>query len=289
MSVLSSILNHYYFKKKDVKMKRILVPTDFSPAAKNAYLYAKELSKKWGGKLEVVYCWTPILGTATPAATAAPADMTTLWQKELDNFSDAVGHPKSEAKLLPGFATEQIVDLSNEYDLVVMGTMGEHGALDQLFGSISSHVSREANCPVLLIPSDSKYGDGIHKMQYGVNYDGTEETKVRQIINFARHFDAEIHFVHVKTSDEDREGMLIEDTLFADLFEQGTKGVRVQLITIENDDAMEGLHQYAADNEMDLSVIATHERTWWEKLISSSTTKEMVFNVDRPLLVLHLD
>lgn len=49
-----------------------------------------------------------------------------------------------------------IAMLSSRFDLIVMGTNGIDDIFDYLFGTNSFHVSKLANCPVLLIPENQK-------------------------------------------------------------------------------------------------------------------------------------
>ena len=56
-------------------------------------------------------------------------------------------------RLEEGIPVKTILELSNEYDLIVMGTLGRTGMSKFLMGSVAERVVRASRCPVLVVRS----------------------------------------------------------------------------------------------------------------------------------------
>ena len=68
-----------------------------------------------------------------------------------------------------------------------------------------------------------------------------------------------------------------------------TTSLGVKVVSISCEDIVEGITQYAEDNEADLIVMGTVHRNTLAKLFHRSATRRMVFRTKAPLLVLHFD
>ena len=276
-------------------MKYFLVPTDFSDASMEAFHYAKQLATVWGAQIRLVYIWHPSYNAAIAHGNVGtiipPANPEKRWRDSLNHFADRVGHPRDQTELIPGFAADKLVELSEgeQCDLIIMGTSGDHDFLDRVFGSISSQVSQEAHCPVLLVPEGYALKDGFRNILYGTTFYASNEDALDEVLDFAQHFKANIHFVHVQTDEEDTAADNLEDMLYQQLYDMHHAHVDVQTNTVRNDDVMAGLYDYATANQIDLLVLVARERTWWEDLITFDNTERMLFNPKFPMLVLHLN
>jgi len=139
--------------------KKILFPTDFSPASSAALAYAASLARDTGSQLlilhvedlQVAYAggemYVPTV--ATPNAelqqmlrSIAPADKSVIYEHRL-----AIGSP-----------AEEIVQIAKDegVELIVMGTHGRSGLSRLLMGSVAEAVVRKAPCPVLTLKQPAK-------------------------------------------------------------------------------------------------------------------------------------
>lgn len=73
----------------------------------------------------------------------------------LDRTAAALGTPDAERRVLTGKPGEAICALAQEVgaDVIVMATRGLGGFRRAVLGSVSGYVSRNAPCPVLVVPS----------------------------------------------------------------------------------------------------------------------------------------
>ena len=143
------------------RMRRIVHPTDFSPASAPAFKKALELAKENRASLSIVHVLPtlPMLPDAYIAATAYE-EMLGAHRRQADQQMQKVvkraqtaGVKASGTVVDVGVAAEQIVRFAKRQgaDVIVMGTHG-HGFLARvLLGSVAERVVSRASCPVLTV------------------------------------------------------------------------------------------------------------------------------------------
>jgi len=142
----------------DVRIKTVLVPTDFSSGASTALGWARTLANAFGAEIVLLHAvdlslvWMPISG---PAAIPAPLSgelvdrVTQHAQAALD--AEAPNATEITRRLLRrGDAREVILDVAEEVhaDVIVMGTHGRRGFSHLFIGSVAEHIVRHARVPV---------------------------------------------------------------------------------------------------------------------------------------------
>lgn len=143
------------------RIRRILHPTDFSPASSAAYKRAVEMAKDNRAELLLVHVLTPAIpvmadGYVSPQVYEDMANATRAHgQKYLTSL---VGKAKKagvrvKGLLLEGVPHERIAQAarSRKADMVVIGTHGRTGFAKLFLGSVASRVLAVAPCPVLTV------------------------------------------------------------------------------------------------------------------------------------------
>jgi nucleotide-binding universal stress UspA family protein len=268
-------------------LKRILVPTDFSDNARHACMYAQSLAKSIpGATIKLIHVFMPNVETEYPAMSTPIVDHLKVREAMLHEFADAMG--EKDRELLVGFAADELVRLSEQVDMIVMGTTGEGGMLSQWFGSVSSAVAQRAACPVMLIPPDTIF-DVFDQILYASNYESISRKMMDKLLNFNSLFNATIHFVHVRDTADDQAFQKTKEEVFRHLFQGGEPSFAFNMAEIAAESVQEGLNEYAATRKIDLVVMAHRQRGFWESFFHRSQTKGMILNVkDLPLLIFHL-
>lgn len=290
------ILN--YLNQEKMEMKNIVVPTDFSLPARNAYLYARDLAEFVGGKVKVVHACYPDRNSISGLAVPTVEELIEHKKSKLDAFvqddqpdsmEGVVAKEMVEKEVIVGFPKEEIVKLSSqkELDVIVMGTTGSGDLLDKLFGSVSSEVSQKAHCPVWLVPPKASF-DGIKNILYAGNYESADGRILREVSELAARFEADIHLVHVSKKKNFEENQ-VQELITERLFNKIAPDLKFKMGTVVSEKVWEGLGFYTEQNKIDLIVVVTKHRNFWESLMKKSITKEMVFHTRVPLLILHLD
>ncbi len=135
-------------------IRRILVPTDYSPTSEGALHQAIALAGSLGASIEVLHAWNPEPYLNAPLATDAIAKVTAEAHQEMKDYVNNLHQPEGVeivGRVHRGLAWESIVTLSHEVDLIVMGTHGRTGMSRILLGSVANRVVQHAACPVMTV------------------------------------------------------------------------------------------------------------------------------------------
>lgn len=136
--------------------RNILVPTDGSEYTKSAIYQAVDLAKNMGAKITALYVLDQTIFVNMPMDSAVTNTYTSL-KKEGQAAVDFVKELCSkegvecEIRIGEGSPVKFISDVSGEYDLIVMGTLGRTGISKLMMGSVAERVVRYSNCPVMVV------------------------------------------------------------------------------------------------------------------------------------------
>lgn len=278
------------------ELQRVVVPTDFSELADNAYQFALDLARQQQATVQLIHIHQP---TATVPSMPHPASeqvdllnqKRSLMRYRLSGNSGNSRFPSPEGVpvedlILTGSVVEELKSLSRleQTDLIVMGTTGENRANGRLWGSISSTVARKASCPVLLVPPFVRY-QGFSRIVYASNFQKGEERLWPLVMDWATRFGADVHFVHIE--ENELHGYSVQRTSSGHFPNAGRP--LFHLATVDSSDMLDGLSQYAEEQEADLLIMATPHRRFLEDWFHRSATRRMIFNTTIPLLVMHID
>lgn len=125
--------------------RRILIPTDLSPAARLAFPMAVVFARAF--EAEVIACH--VLGSSALGARnpVLPTEAF-VWKSLQPDF----GGLRLSAQVHAGTVWERIVEVARieKADLIVMSTRGHDSLGDRILGSNTERVVRRAPCPVLV-------------------------------------------------------------------------------------------------------------------------------------------
>lgn len=153
------------------KIKKILVPIDFSNYSKNALRYAVDFAKHFDAKILLIYVVEPMIYPAdfSMGQVSIPSmdiDMNERARDELNNLakSDITKGADVETIIKSGKPFVEINETATEkdIDLIIISTHGHTGVEHMLFGSTAEKVVRKAPCPVLTLREPIKgfkFGD----------------------------------------------------------------------------------------------------------------------------------
>jgi nucleotide-binding universal stress UspA family protein len=118
----------------DIRLRRVLIPVDYSPAPSQAIETIQHFGRLLTGENVIVHL-IHVGNSVPPVNAAVPAEPAVI--------------------LRSGDVVQSIVDAAVEYDVDFIGmpTAGRHGVLDALRGSTTERVIRQAPCPVFAVPS----------------------------------------------------------------------------------------------------------------------------------------
>lgn len=139
-----------------MSFKKILIPTDGSEYTKVAIKKGLKLAEQTGATVTALYV------VDQTAFVNIPMDSTTLniyalleeeGKKALEyvkKIGAEMGVPV-QVRMEDGSPVRNIIELSKNFDLIVMGTLGRGGVSKLLMGSVAEKVVRHADCPVMVV------------------------------------------------------------------------------------------------------------------------------------------
>ena len=184
--------------------RRILVATDFSPAAELAQRLALDLARGFEAELHVVHVQVLL----------DDPHLEEKHQHELDLLLETSGQRRRQALEAPSAdtevpiqthlvrglsASEAIAESAGDLkcELIVMGTHGRRGFTHLLLGSVAEHVVRTARVPVLTVRPDSIVPPaGIRRILVPHDFSNHSTTAVEVAAAWARDLAAEVTLLH---------------------------------------------------------------------------------------------
>ena len=135
----------------------IILASDFSPGAQEAFRQALELARQHGARLILVHVVPPLLTPSpllddlavSPATMALRDSLRDSSSQELAKLAaQAAGQVEVETRLLEGDPARELIALAKETgaELMIMGSTGVSGLAVTVFGSVAQKLVRRAPC-----------------------------------------------------------------------------------------------------------------------------------------------
>ncbi len=271
-------------------MKRILFPTDFSPAAEKAFLYALHLARDIEAEIELLYVipeghremnferliLEEVVNADAVGEVLRQFDQYQMGMQRIGNVEIPVN-----VRIEKGRAESEIIQLSGAFDLIVMGTQGAKSDESKVLGSVTAKVIREAHCPVLAVPEQAKY-QGIHHLMYATSLLEEDLELLPFMQQFVDAFDAQISYAHVDTE-------LTEGPVYAAVEEGYRWGEHLKMFgyyRFNYPDVVEGLNAFVKANKVDVVAMLHRSGDVFDRWFKKSFAAEMAMHTTVPLLVL---
>lgn len=261
---------------------RILVATDGGEAASKAVDAALDLAERFDATLHAVY---------------AAVDDEEGHLIDVADRARAAGVQAETAVLsFEGTVHEAIVDYADEHevDLVVAGTRGRTGVGRFVLGSVAEQVLRAAPVPVLTVRANARLGELDDVL---VPTDGSDcaRAAVGHAIDLAAATGATLHIVYVvdvMVVQSTGSAAHILDSMEADGREAIDRAIdraeRADVTAIEatllSGSPYRAIVGYAAENDVDYTVVGTHGRTGFDRFLLGSVAERVVRTSETPVL-----
>lgn len=278
-------------------MKRILFPTDFSEAAKNAFIYALKFANAIEAEITVLHVYDlpitdmpPMPETAQEVFDIVELNQFESFKEELselhaiaDNYK--LGHIKLKNELQYGDLVYNINKLCEEQDveMIIMGTKGASGLKETFLGSTTGSVIANAKVPVLGIPEKAEYSK-IKNIAFTTQYQDRDNDALTKTLELSHLFNARVQCLYIKNSDDpdDIDERINEWKIYY-------RDENIDLYNINGQDIEQTIIDFIENQNTDLLVMRTHKRGFFESLFHSSLTKKMAYHTKIPLLIFRED
>ena len=136
----------------EFKLKRILVPLDFSDCSKKALQYAIPFAKQFNAELMLLHVVEPY--PAVPQMELVDVETIQDSQVDLETLREMIGSDvRCSSEVRTGVPHVEIVQEAKQkrIDLIILSTHGYKGLSHVFLGSTAEKVVRNAPCPVLTV------------------------------------------------------------------------------------------------------------------------------------------
>jgi len=274
-------------------MIKILLPTDFSKASRNAIEYALNFASVSTTTFIFYHSFIPFDSALSGAPEHNRKEIIKVEQelkirinklklKMDEKFPNVV----IETCIDKGAESRQIISYStaNKIDLIIMGTTGASGLKEVLIGSVTVDIIDKSECPVLAVPAKYKYKP-IEKMLMPTNYALHDLIALKFLFQFSTIENSNIQFLHISLKGnpplKDAELMdAFKETINSLLKKRNNKFSLHQGI-----DAEQSISSVVQKEKIDLIVMTTIKRkSFIDRFFNNSITKKMAHHTKIPLL-----
>lgn len=277
-------------------MKKILVPTDFSPIATNAVDFAVQSAKVLQTEIILLHSFQ-LTGNIYTDYMGVNREFT---QSMLDEAYHELEKLKSRIKEREGVnvdsivytspVTESINQATNDknIDFIVMGTLGASGIKEKLWGSETAAIIGKTKVPVIAIPFEYKWKKP-EKILLVTNHFEKEPAILNFLFELANLFNAEVH-VAVFTDEDDEVVNIIEHgrniSQYEMMLKERYKQHSLTAMHLFGTEFEKTLQNYIRRNEIDMLAMVTHKRDFLDRIFHPSMTKRMSYHTKIPLLAI---
>jgi len=289
-----------------LSINRILWPTDLSTGAGQAFPHAAALAAWHEAELHILNVQEG--GGAVREEMTEQFPLSSGALANLLGAADSPSHPvdltalKMVQEQVSGEApAEAIVSYADDHDmdLVVMGTHGRRGLQRLLIGSVAEEVLRTASCPVLTVRAgeDGVPAWNVRNILAPIDFSEMSKGAVQHAKELALTYGAKITLLHAVEEImypsaygmemADVPGPEVVDRVEANLADIARDEIGYEHVEVASKIgyAPSSILDYAAENEVDLIVIATHGRSGIERLLLGSVTERVVRRASVPVFV----
>ena len=184
-------------------LSTIVVATDFSPVARQAFNVAAEMASNYGAQLVIAHVMMPAAATPLTAASGRQLQASSLSaRQELAQLahSATARDLKVHTILKFGAIGEQVLDVlkREKADLLVLGTHAGHGLEKLLMGSTAEALFRSSPVPVMTVgPEGSRIHLPLKRILYATDLSVKGLRAAQYATSLAEESDADIMYLHV--------------------------------------------------------------------------------------------
>jgi len=278
-----------------MKIDKIIVPLDYTEAAKTGLQYAISLGRKLNAHLILLNSYTVNYAPSAGASMSTmphPADMDVVTlrninEKKLHNHIQEIPELSTvdhTAQIAFGTPVEAICTLAEEEkaDLIVIGTDGASEIEGFFMGTISEKVSRKAPCSVLVVPSANAPMQ-MDSIGLALDTEPTHSSLGLAVLEaIARTSGAKLRIIHIAEGDD----VTFKKEDVVAHYKEALKEVKPTFHVFQNDDPKEGIISFLEQYPMDLLALVYREHGFFERLFQPGVRRKILFETQRPCLIL---
>ena len=277
------------------EVRRILVPTDFSPSAADAFDHAILLGERFNAELTLLHVDEEIVSPRCALNAGGPPRGDAQAGKEQffeDQFAllrkRAAGHSINvQTRVASGRAYMVIAEESERdaWDLIVLAVHGWTGLSEHLIGSTAERVVRLAHQPVLSVRQGPTNEGHPASILCPTDLSLSGNIALSYALSIARRYKATLYIQYVSELDKPESESELRQRL-PDLreFHPMADEVSVEWLFDRDVDPSNSIIRFAEDRDVDLIVMSLYGRKGIRRVYIGNTSAEVVRQSSRPVL-----
>lgn len=282
-------------KNKPRKMRKIVIPSDFSENAFNALIFAAELFKYERSDFFILHAYadevyntegllTDELREEFKETTRNNSDLEL--EKILNRIQDLFPNPRHRFQSISAFGllvdeVNDLVDRENA-DIIITSTRGKTNDRKMTFGSNTLQIIKYVQCPVLSIPENYSYSDPkriLFPTNYMLPY---QKRELKLVGDLARSFCTQIHMLYISRfpldSFRQKDNQLAIKEQFYD--------VDLEFHQIDEQEKTKAILKSIEDLKIDMLILVNSRHSYLENVLYKSTLDRIGLHPRIPFLVL---
>ncbi len=278
-------------------MKKILVPTDFSPNAVRAIDYAVQIAKLNQATIHIIHACDHLYALDM-GYVLSKEDYNKKITVEAFNKLEIIKKSIEETEkvlvntqLYSGAVNDTILVAAQEHnaDLIIMGTLGISGIKDKIFGSQTAAIIGNSTVPVLAIPLEYDWSPPS-KFLLAINHFDEVSEVLYPAFDLAKVFSAEVRLTVFTDVGSVAASDYLEDAREISFAEEKLKkkysNIDIKTEHLSGRNFEESINEYINSNQVDLLAMTTHKRSFIESIFNRSITRKMSYHSKVPILAI---
>jgi nucleotide-binding universal stress UspA family protein len=285
------------------RIRRIIVPTDFSKGSENAAQYAVHLAQKLKAEIKILHVYENPIDSSRIKRSSTFEDFEDQVQKEREKqaqasiiaftqkikdyiIAHAIENVKVHSTIVIGHVVRRIKLISKIYnpDFIVLGTVGREEESKSIFAGVANEIIEGLEIPVYAIPGprSSKDFENVNIL-YATDFNEKDHTSLNQLLKVTEPFDKRITCVHIDTEQNPAKREKLDE--LNKFLEKDYSQHKIFCRFIEDQDVYHGLKAYADKNNINLLSFTTRKRGIFNKLFKPNLFKQILQDANLPILI----
>ncbi len=265
----------------------ILIPTDFSESARNAFRYGVEL---YGLKHRYFLFNAYEEPSSNVSSMVSLRDI--LFESSLDSLSEEreaflKEYPELDMKLVSEYSdpAEGVLHYvrSHNIDVIVMGTDGHAGLKKIMLGSVAGEVLKKSTVPVIVVPKNYTYSKP-GKVLYTADL-RDESIEFKDV--FKSVIEQNSSSITILTVTEPGQEIDQEKAEKGFKLHVSMNGYDHNFDVIESKDAGKAILQYMNENKFQMLVTTPRKSSWFNRILHPSVSQHLAEHLTVPMMAMH--
>jgi len=281
-------------------MRKILFPFELdNPIYREAYIHGIKFARKINAELILLNAFQVEVGNDITEEKygrlkrdnwfKAYNEISKFNKHYLENYAnvDTDLQIRFDHRFVNGLLLDEIKNIAMEVevDLIVLPISDKKAFNKRQMKIIRDNVFERNRTSLLVLPyacefrpvSNIVFATDLKKL---FNY----QLYLHDVINYARSFDANIHFIHVSSKDKEEEWD--NSKPYRMVMEAIAKNERHSFKSLHGEKVTEAINQYVEECQGELVVVVKHQHQFLETILHESVSKEITLNSKVPVLVM---